>query len=40
MDQFPKVNTVSKAYADEVEEKWADKLKFLARQRAAKGKKA
>jgi hypothetical protein len=29
------VNTVSKPYADEVERKWAGKLKFLARQRAA-----
>ena len=32
-DQFPKVNTVSKSYADEIERKWAGKLKFLARQR-------
>ncbi|HTI86074.1 MAG TPA: UbiD family decarboxylase [Alphaproteobacteria bacterium] len=36
-DQFPKVNTVSKGYADTIEAKWADKLKFLARQRAGRG---
>ena len=28
-DQFPKVNTVSKEYADKVRKKWADKLEFL-----------
>jgi 4-hydroxy-3-polyprenylbenzoate decarboxylase len=28
-DQFPKVNTVSKEYAAEIEKKWADKLPFL-----------
>ena len=33
-DQFPKVNTVSRDYASEIEKKWAGKLKFLARQRA------
>jgi 4-hydroxy-3-polyprenylbenzoate decarboxylase len=36
-EQFPKVNTVSKGYADEVEKKWAGKLKFLAR-RAVEGR--
>jgi UbiD family decarboxylase len=28
-DQFPKVNTVSKDYADKIRHKWQDKLKFL-----------
>ncbi len=28
-DQFPRVNTVSKDYAAEVEKKWAAKLPFL-----------
>lgn len=28
-DQFPKVNTVSKDYADKIRLKWQDKLKFL-----------
>jgi 4-hydroxy-3-polyprenylbenzoate decarboxylase len=28
-DQFPKVNTVSKAYAEEVRRKWTGKLEFL-----------
>lgn len=28
-DQFPKVNTVSKDYAEQVRRKWQDKLKFL-----------
>jgi 4-hydroxy-3-polyprenylbenzoate decarboxylase len=28
-DQFPKVNTVSKDYADQVRKKWAGKLEFL-----------
>jgi UbiD family decarboxylase len=28
-DQFPKVNMVDRAYADEVRSKWAGKLKFL-----------
>ena len=28
-DQFPKVNTVSKEYADQVRRKWQDKLSFL-----------
>lgn len=28
-DQFPKVNTVSKEYAEEVRKKWQDKLEFL-----------
>jgi 4-hydroxy-3-polyprenylbenzoate decarboxylase len=30
-DQFPKVNTVSQAYAAEIEKKWAGKLPFLKR---------
>jgi hypothetical protein len=30
-DEFPKVNTVSTAYADKVRDKWKDKLQFLAR---------
>jgi 4-hydroxy-3-polyprenylbenzoate decarboxylase len=37
-DQFPKVNTVSKRYADEVEKKWAGKLKFLARRAVDEGR--
>ena len=28
-DQFPKVNTVSKDYADKIRRKWQDKLEFL-----------
>jgi 4-hydroxy-3-polyprenylbenzoate decarboxylase len=28
-DQFPKVNTVSKEYAEQVRRKWQDKLTFL-----------
>jgi 4-hydroxy-3-polyprenylbenzoate decarboxylase len=28
-DQFPKVNTVSRDYAEEVRKKWAGKLGFL-----------
>jgi hypothetical protein len=28
-DQFPKVNTVSRDYADRVREKWKGKLRFL-----------
>jgi len=28
-DEFPKVNTVSKEYAAEIEKKWAAKLDFL-----------
>ena len=28
-DQFPKVNAVSRDYADEVRRKWSDRLKFL-----------
>jgi 4-hydroxy-3-polyprenylbenzoate decarboxylase len=28
-DQFPKVNTVSREYAEEVRKKWQDKLEFL-----------
>src|SRR5690606_3099347 len=28
-DQFPKVNTVSKDYAEQVRHKWQDKLDFL-----------
>jgi 4-hydroxy-3-polyprenylbenzoate decarboxylase len=28
-DQFPKVNTVSCEYAEEVRKKWQDKLEFL-----------
>jgi 4-hydroxy-3-polyprenylbenzoate decarboxylase len=30
-DQFPKVNTVSKDYAEEIRKKWAGKLNFLKR---------
>jgi hypothetical protein len=30
-DEFPKVNTLSAAYADKVRAKWKDKLQFLAR---------
>ena len=30
-DEFPKVNAVSPAYADEVKRKWAGKLQFLSR---------
>jgi 4-hydroxy-3-polyprenylbenzoate decarboxylase len=32
-DEFPKVNAVSRAYADEVRRKWEGKLQFLARRR-------
>jgi hypothetical protein len=28
-DEFPKVNAIDKAYSDEIERKWAGKLKFL-----------
>jgi 4-hydroxy-3-polyprenylbenzoate decarboxylase len=32
-DEFPKVNTVSAEYADQVRDKWKDKLQFLTRLR-------
>jgi hypothetical protein len=28
-DDFPKVNTVDKEYAEEIKRKWSGKLKFL-----------
>jgi hypothetical protein len=32
-DEFPKVNAVSPAYADEIRRKWQGKLQFLSRRR-------